>query len=140
VNGELLDGQKAGDEVNDDAGISLNEGENNEAEVKENVTLLEDVGIDKMENEKDFLEEIGTLTVDETEPIKLKKPDEVYKDIYKAAISKAKKLRQVALEAYLDAKKIKAKFMLEDIYDSDDDGDENEDDAELAEVTNLTVQ
>jgi hypothetical protein len=140
VNGELLDGQKAVDEVNDDAGISLNEGENNEAEVKENVTLLEDVGIDKMENEKDFLEEIGTLTVDETEPIKLKKPDEVYKDIYKAAISKAKKLRQVALEAYLDAKKIKAKFMLEDIYDSDDDGDENEDDAELEEVTNLTVQ
>lgn len=65
---------------------------------------------------------------DEQETITLKKPDQVYKDIYKAAITKAKKLRQVALEAYLDAKKIKAKFMLEDIYDSDDDDDDYEND------------
>jgi hypothetical protein len=93
-----------------------------------------------LEAESDILEEVGVLAVDEAEPIKLKKPDEVYKDIYKAAITKAKKLRQVALEAYLDAKKIKAKFMLEDIYDSDEDGDEGEDDAELEEVTNLSVQ
>ena len=82
---------------------------------------------------------MGVLDVDKAEPIKLKKPDEVYKDIYKAAITKAKKLRQVALEAYLDAKRL-AKFMLEDIYDSDEDGDEDEDDAELEEVTNLSVQ
>lgn len=116
-------------------------------EVKENNTstsdgglLLESMENDALEVESDILEEVGVLTVDETEPIKLKKPDEVYKDIYKAAITKAKKLRQVALEAYLDAKKIKAKFMLEDIYDSDDDGDEDEDDAELEEVTNLSLQ
>lgn len=102
--------------------------------------LLGDVEISKVEVESDNLEEIGVLDIDEAEPIKLKKPDEVYKDIYKAAITKAKKLRQVALEAYLDAKKIKAKFMLEDIYDSDENGDEDEDDAELEEVTNLTVQ
>jgi hypothetical protein len=101
---------------------------------------LENEGTTILEAESDILEEVGVLAVDEAEPIKLKKPDEVYKDIYKAAITKAKKLRQVALEAYLDAKKIKAKFMLEDIYDSDEDGDEGEDDAELEEVTNLSVQ
>jgi hypothetical protein len=107
----------------------------------ENIDLpIETVEIGELEVESDVLEEIGALDVDEAEPIKLKKPDEVYKDIYKAAITKAKKLRQVALEAYLDAKKIKAKFMLEDIYDSDEDGDEDEDDAELEEVTNLSVQ
>lgn len=85
----------------------------------------------------DGMEEISSLAIDDTESIKLKKPDEVYKEIYKAAISKAKRLRQVALEAYLDAKKIKAKFMLEDIYDSDDDGDEREDEAEMEEISNI---
>ena len=91
-------------------------------------------------NDEYRLEEVGTLVLDEAEPIKLKRPDEVYKDIYKAAITKAKKLRQVAIEAYLEAKKIKAKFMLdddEDGYDSDDSDDE-EADAELEEVTNLS--
>ena len=124
-----------------------NEVKESEDELKESITsnpnsdsLLEEVEIGRIEAESDILEEVGVLDVDEAEPIKLKKPDEVYKDIYKAAITKAKKLRQVALEAYLDAKKIKAKFMLEDIYDSDEDGDEDEDDAELEEVTNLSVQ
>jgi hypothetical protein len=124
-----------------------NEVKESEEELKESSTsnpnsesLLEEVEISRVESERDILEEVGVLTIDETEPIKLKKPDEVYKDIYKAAITKAKKLRQVALEAYLDAKKIKAKFMLEDIYDSDEDGDEEEDDAELEEVTNLSIQ
>ena len=124
-----------------------NEVKESEDELKESITgnpnsdsLLEEVEIGRIEAESDILEEVGVLDVDEAEPIKLKKPDEVYKDIYKAAITKAKKLRQVALEAYLDAKKIKAKFMLEDIYDSDEDGDEDEDDAELQEVTNLSVQ
>lgn len=78
------------------------------------------------DDEDDGLMEIKDFTVNEEDTVVLKKPDEVYKEIYKAAITKAKKLRQVALEAYLDAKKIKAKFMLEDIYDSDDD-DEDED-------------
>ena len=124
-----------------------NEVKESEEELKESIpvnsnsdSLLEEVEIGRVEAESDILEEVGVLDVDEAEPIKLKKPDEVYKDIYKAAITKAKKLRQVALEAYLDAKKIKAKFMLEDIYDSDEDGDEDEDDAELQEVTNLSVQ
>lgn len=124
-----------------------NEVKESEDEFKESIpvnpnsdSLLGEVEIGRIEAESDILEEVGVLELDEAEPIKLKKPDEVYKDIYKAAITKAKKLRQVALEAYLDAKKIKAKFMLEDIYDSDEDGDEDEDDAELEEVTSLSVQ
>lgn len=125
-----------------ETGITTHDSEVKEhnASTSDGGLVLENVGNEVLEVESDILEEVGVLTVDETEPIKLKKPDEVYKDIYKAAITKAKKLRQVALEAYLDAKKIKAKFMLEDIYDSDEDGDEDEDDAELEEVTNLAVQ
>lgn len=106
----------------------------------ENKTETENEGIEdetkEVEDDNDGLLEISNFTVDEEEPIVLKKPDEVYKDIYKAAITKAKRLRQVALEAYLDAKKIKAKFMLKDIYDTDDDdGDEDFDEAELEELT-----
>jgi hypothetical protein len=82
------------------------------------------------ENENDGLMEIKNFVVNEKDTLTLKKPDEVYKEIYRAAITKAKKLRQVALEAYLDAKKIKAKFMLEDIYDSDDDYENCENDDE----------
>lgn len=102
------------DHVHDHNLINENE-ENDENENDEN-------------DEDDGLMEIKDFTVNEEDTVVLKKPDEVYKEIYKAAITKAKKLRQVALEAYLDAKKIKAKFMLEDIYDSDDeDEDDNND-------------
>jgi hypothetical protein len=51
----------------------------------------------------------------------LKKPNEVYYEIYRAARKKAKHMRQVAVEAYLEAKEIKTKYMLEDVDDSDED-------------------
>lgn len=52
-------------------------------------------------------------------PMILKRPNEVYYEIYKAAIEKAKHMRKVAVEAYLEAKQIKSKYLLEDIDDSD---------------------
>ena len=58
---------------------------------------------------------------DNTETITLKRPNEVYYEIYKAAREKAKHMRKVALEAYLEAKQIKTKFMLEDLDDSDEE-------------------
>jgi hypothetical protein len=59
--------------------------------------------------------------------IELKKPNEVYYKIYKAARRKAIKMRQKAIEAYLEAKQIKTKYMLQHLGDSDSDSDfENE--------------
>ena len=55
------------------------------------------------------------------EPITLRKPNEVYYEVYKKARDKAKKYRLLSLEAYLESKQIKTKYMLEDINDSDDD-------------------
>ena len=55
------------------------------------------------------------------ETIKLKKPNEVYYNIYKAAREKAKNMRHLALEAIMEAKNIKTKYLLEDINDSDED-------------------
>lgn len=57
------------------------------------------------------------------ETITLKKPDEVYYDIYRAARDKAKKMRQAAVEAYLAARQIKSKYLLNDIDSSDEDED-----------------
>ena len=66
------------------------------------------------------LQEVN-LEVDDAEPITLKKPNEVYYEIYKAARKKAKTMRRAAIEAFLEARNIKTKFMLEDLDDSDDD-------------------
>lgn len=97
-------------------------GENEElVEVEINVDD-EDEQNDPQENEEG-LTEINDLEVIADEPLTLKEPNEVYREIYKAAIAKAKRLRQVALDAYLDAKKIKARFMLDNIDDSEDEED-----------------
>lgn len=72
------------------------------------------------------LEEVSLDYEDITESINLKKPNEVYYEIYKVAREKAKQLRKVAMEAYLEAKEIKTKYMLSDFDDSDEESDEEE--------------
>ena len=57
----------------------------------------------------------------EQDEISIKKPSEVYIEIYKSAIDKAKQIKKAAAEAYLEAKKIKTKYNLQDIEDSDDE-------------------
>ena len=56
-----------------------------------------------------------------TDSIKLRKPNEVYYEIYKAAREKAKRAKKLATEAYLEAKNIKIKYMLDDLDESDED-------------------
>ena len=50
----------------------------------------------------------------------MKKPNDVYYDMYREARRKAKMARNVALSAYLEAKKIKNMYMLDEINDNDD--------------------
>lgn len=68
------------------------------------------------------LQEIDLSVVDETcDGISLKKPNEVYYEIYKAAYEKAKHMKKVAVDAHLEALNIKNKYMLDDIVTSDDE-------------------
>ena len=67
------------------------------------------------------LEEVSLDYESISDSISLKNPNEVYYEIYKAARVKAKQLRKVAMEAYLEAKEIKTKYMLTEIDDDDDD-------------------
>ena len=72
------------------------------------------------------------LTFDEEDAITLKNPNEIYLDIYRQAREKAKKAKQEAIKAYLEAKRIKELYMLEIVDSSEDESDSEEesDDAE----------
>ena len=65
---------------------------------------------------------LDTLCLDE-EPIILKKPNEVYYNIYRIAREKARRMKQQAIEFALEANNIKTKYMLED---EDEDTDDEE--------------
>ena len=65
------------------------------------------------------------------ESIKLKKPNQVYYELYKEARNKAKQAKKNAIIAYLEAKNIKKTYMLE-INNDDEDSDF---DAEIDETS-----
>jgi len=64
------------------------------------------------------------LEIKDDEKIKIKKPNDIYYEIYKAAKEKARTARKLAFDAYLEVKKIKNTYMLDD---SDSDTDFNSD-------------
>jgi len=104
--------------------------------------------VEELEPEPEIIEDINALTeVDLTstlknnlETITLKKPNQVYYEIYQKAREKAKEAKKNALLAYLEVKNIKKTYMLDDMDDSDSEFDdlsskENDSDAESLEDT-----
>ena len=65
---------------------------------------------------------------EDKETVQLKKPDEVYLEIYKEVKRRAKEAKKRAIEAYLEAKRIKSLYLLDEIESSDDE-------SELLEMT-----
>ena len=97
--------------------ISKNNEQDEELEIEYDELLC-----DNIENENELKEinlEISS-NIEDT-PLSLKKPNEVYHEIYRAAREKAKKMKQQAIEAYLEVNEIKKKYMIEDLDDSDDE-------------------
>ena len=83
------------------------------------------------------------LNVSNKATITLKRPNEVYYEIYKIAKDKAKQHKKAAITHYLEAKQIKNTYHLEDLDDSDtssmlDDSDasDDSDDSEDEEIKN----
>jgi len=72
--------------------------------------------IDGMEEIEFHLEELP-----ESDTLQLKERNDVYYELYKEAKRKAKIARDFAISAYLEAKEIKNKYMLEELEDSDED-------------------
>ena len=69
------------------------------------------------------------------ETIQLKKPNQVYFELYKEARKKAKAAKKNAIIAYLEAKNIKKTYMIENMEDS-----ESEFDAEIDEVSESELE
>ena len=106
--------------------ISEKENQENNTNVKGDVTLgsLSDLPETFVEETKAVVEkEIQEIQVEaeDGEAIKLKQPQEVYIEIYRVAKEKAKRLKQAAMEAYLEVKQIKTNYMLDNLDDSDDE-------------------
>lgn len=112
------------------------------SEGNENIALeleFEDLTEDIEENSNE-LKEINSLELsvgDTLETIQLKKPNQVYFEIYKAARNKAKIAKKNALLAYLEAKNIKKTYMLENLNDSDSDIDAEIDEVSESELDGL---
>jgi hypothetical protein len=95
--------------------------------------------IQNIETIKELTE--ADLEIKDDESIKLKKPNDIYYEVYRAAKEKARTARKLAFDAYLEVKKIKKTYMLDDSdsdfsdsSDSDnDDNDDNSDNEEEAE-------
>jgi hypothetical protein len=64
------------------------------------------------------------------ETITLKKPNEVYYEMYKEAREKAKKAKKEALLAFLEAKNIKQTYLLDELDSSDESGFSEEEESE----------
>jgi len=98
---------------------------------------MDELLIEKIPKTIDGMEEIefNLEELPDTDTIVIKQRNDVYYKMYKEARKKAKLARDLALSSYLEAKKIKNTYMLEDIsdsddsdvdFDSDDDYDNNE--------------
>jgi hypothetical protein len=95
--------------------------EKDEKQKKELETVM-----DPFDEKNDDLKEFNISFEPTMEPITLKKPNEVYYNLYKQARKKAKEAKKSAIIAYLEAKNIKKTYMLENLDDSDDDFDDTE--------------
>jgi len=108
----------------------------------ENISLdLEFENLDEnIEENTDELKEMNNLDLDlenNLETIHLKKPNQVYFELYKEARNKAKLAKKNALLAYLEAKNIKKTYMLDNLNDSDSDIDAEIDDVSESELEGL---
>ena len=93
-------------------------------ELEENRQQEENKEIIQIEENKtnnDPLEEIDFSLdeINQDESIQIKKRDDVHYEMYKEAKRKAKMARDLALSSYLEAKRIKNTYMLDNIDDSD---------------------
>jgi hypothetical protein len=114
--------------IKDVNGHEDGDGDGDASGIKNSVNNLEK--IESLElNELTELKD-ADLEIKNDENLKLKKPNDIYYEIYSAAKEKARTARKLAFDAYLEVKKIKKTYMLDD-SDSDfsnssaSDGSEN---------------
>jgi hypothetical protein len=99
--------------------------------------------VESVENTKhnlDLTEVDIASDLDALETITLKKPNQVYYEIYKSARKKAKDAKRVAIMAFLEAKNIKKTYMLDDLDDSEDSEDSDMDIDDMSEYSESDLE
>jgi hypothetical protein len=70
----------------------------------------------------------------DTDTFFLKKRNDVYYNMYREALKKAKTAKEIALTNYLEAKRIKNTYMLTDLNDDSDADDSDMDDSDMDDI------
>ncbi len=133
VNDSVIDNKNDESDNNTEINKIIEPSNNNIKQENNNSDLHEDNLEEKLEKiESIDLEDITTqLSVNDNESkITLKKPNEVYYEIYKIAKDKAKQHKKAAISHYLEAKKIKNTYLLDDLDNSDESSEEEDSDSE----------
>ena len=135
MNKEVLDLEK-----NKEQDINKNEIETNVDIENSTPKNLEKADTDISDNEividleplekRQELHEIDIKFDEVNDSISLKNPNEVYIEIYKEAKKRAMQAKKLAIEAYLEAKRIKSVYLL-DQFDSESESDSQFEDDEL---------
>ena len=107
--------------------------ENNEVtpdNLDEPANIIDDTMIEPIDTNElqEFNIDLDDLTEDVN--INIKKDKDIYYEMYREACRKAKIARDLALSSYLEAKRIKNQYMLDDLTDSDDSENEEMDEVE----------
>ena len=96
---------------------------------------IEELDIEELNESKELLEvDLDVNLENNLETITLKKPNQVYFELYKEARNKAKLAKKSAIIAYLEAKNIKKTYMIENLNDSDSDFDAEIEDVSESEL------
>jgi hypothetical protein len=96
---------------------------------------MEDLEVPIEEDIKEI--EVEASLENPLETITLKKPNQVYFELYKEARTKAKEAKKNLILAYLEAKNIKKTYLLDDIDNASDDSDL---DAEIDEISESELE
>jgi hypothetical protein len=97
---------------------------------------IDDLNIEELsqDNLNELCEFDINTNLNSLETITLKKPNQVYYEIYKEARKKAKRAKREAIVAFLEAKNIKKTYMLDDLDESDSD------DSDLDNISNSDAE
>ena len=118
---------------------NVNDIENDNDNLHLEIEEIEELNLDNFEEKKELTEfDLDNLTQENNlETITLKKPNQVYFDLYKEARKKAKVAKKMAILAYLEAKNIKKNYIIENLNDSESDFDAEIDEVSESELEGL---
>jgi len=94
------------------------ENENENEQKMENIESIENLELKEEDNIQEI--QISLEEIPQEEKVILKKRNDVYYEMYREALKKAKVAKELALASYLEAKRIKNTYMLKDIEDDSD--------------------